>query len=98
MLSKWGADFDKNYYLKITELNDKAIVKNSSFGIKSLFETIEKNLDLGNVYDISTSQTGFEQDILTLIDEYTQTPEQADKPLSVTGIRSGIVLLDFLAS
>lgn len=60
MLSKWGADFDKNYYLKITELNDKAIVKNSSFGIKSLFETIEKNLDLGNVYDISTSQTGFE--------------------------------------
>lgn len=56
----WGEDFDKNYYLKYTDLNDKAIVKNSSLGIKSLFATIEKNLDLGNVYDISNSQTGFE--------------------------------------
>jgi len=56
----WKEKFDRKYYTKQVELNEKAIVKNSTLGARNLFSTIEKNLDLGNVYDISNSKTGFE--------------------------------------
>jgi len=56
----WRDKFDRKYYIKQVELNEKAIVKNSTQGVKGLFSTIEKNIDLGNVYDITNSKTGFE--------------------------------------
>ena len=48
------------------------------------------------VYDISNSQQTLEQDVLNLINEYTMGAE--DKTDSASGVRSGIVLLDFLAA
>ena len=88
-------DYHRNFFEKLVLRNQQEIIKQSSFGLKELYFTIESKLEDGDIYDLSEGMPELEQDMVNLVTDYANQPANRGKGYQA---RSASVFLDFLAS